>query len=289
MTTLGRGLDALIPKKQPAKKTPQQQTAPERAQKEIREIPLDNIRANRKQPRQDFDERGLQELADSIRIHGILQPLIVTKDGETYELIAGERRLRASRIAGLATVPVIVRDAKDQERFELALIENIQRVDLNPIDRARAITALMDAFGMKQEEVAARLGKPQSVISNTVRLLSLPADIQEALARGTINEGHAKILAGIKDTSVQHDVFEKVAMHRLTVLETDAMVKKAVPVRSYVRHQKEAGPFDDVVRRLQESLGTKVSIQKIGDGGKVVIDFYSTEELRGLVDRLTKE
>ncbi len=287
--SLGKGLGSLIPQK---KQLPSVQKKEDGAsltytgRDAIIAIPVATIEPNRHQPRRSFPDNALRELAESIKKHGILQPLIVTKQEHGYELVSGERRLRAAKLAGLATVPAIVRDAGALERLELALIENIQREDLNPIERALSYTKLMKEFGLTQEEAAVRLGKPRSAVANTVRLLALPDDMQKALGDGRITEAHAKILAGIENTKAQRESFEKIVLHGLTVRETEGMVKKLVTVHTYTRKQV-THRYTELEERLSTKFGTKVKIRPVGRGGQITIDFYSDEELQSIVRKIS--
>lgn len=253
----------------------------------VREVPITAIVPNPEQPRLHFDEEKLAELSESIREHGILQPLVVTEAGSHFELIAGERRFQAAKKAGLTTVPVVVRSVSDREKLELAIIENIQRHNLNPIEEAKAYQRLVHEFGMSQEEVAKKMGKSRPSIANTLRLLYLPVEIQRAVASGRISEGHAKALLAIENPEKQRAVFELIIKEELTVRETENRVR-SVAVKSHVRTQK---PKDqhvlEAVSRLSERLGTKVDIKPAGKGGRVIIEYYSEEELNGLLERFS--
>lgn len=253
----------------------------------VREVPIIAIVPNPEQPRLHFDEEKLAELSESIREHGILQPLVVTEAGSHFELIAGERRFQAAKKAGLTTVPVVVRSVSDREKLELAIIENIQRHNLNPIEEAKAYQRLVHEFGMSQEEVAKKMGKSRPSIANTLRLLYLPVEIQRAVASGRISEGHAKALLAIENPEKQRAVFELIIKEELTVRETENRVR-SVAVKSHVRTQK---PKDqhvlEAVSRLSERLGTKVDIKPAGKGGRVIIEYYSEEELNGLLERFS--
>ncbi len=298
---LGRGLASLIPPKKDIAVTPApaSQEAPVASTLPpvtlshpdtpvTREIPVGDIVPNPHQPRLHFDEERLVELADSIKVHGVLQPLVVTRlaDGK-YELIAGERRLQASKRAGLMTVPVVLRgETGEQEKLELAIIENIQRHDLNPIEEAKAYLRLTDEFGMHQDEVAKKMGKSRPVVSNTLRLLTLPVEIQRAIIEHKITEGHAKALLSIENPEKQRALFEMILAEELTVRETEDKARE-VSVRSHVRTGHDAAP--EIVAKeswLAEQLGTKVKIQAKGKGGKILIEFYSNEELNGILGRL---
>ncbi len=259
----------------------------ENKQRSVVEIPLGKIVPNPHQPRLQFDDAKLTELAESIKEHGILQPLVVTKSGnDTYEIIAGERRFQASKKAGLDTVPVLVRDATEQEKLELAIIENIQRHDLNPIEEAKAFLRLQEEFGLGQETVAKKMGKSRSVVSNTLRLLHLPIEIQRAISEGKISEGHAKALLSIENPEKQRAVFELILKEGLTVRETEIKVR-SVAVGSHIRSSVVLHP--EILSRtehLTEILGTKVKIAPSGKGGKIMIEYYSPEDLDGILRRL---
>ncbi len=254
-------------------------------QESVVNAPLHAIVPNPEQPRAQFDKEKLAELAQSIREHGILQPLVVTRKGEGYELIAGERRLQASKLAGLTEVPVIIRSADERTKLELAIIENTQRHNLNPIEEAKAYLRLMEEYGLHQEEVAKKMGKSRSLVANTVRLLHLPIEIQRALIEGKISEGHAKALLGIENPEKQRALFEMIIKSGLTVRETE-MEARAVSVRPHVRSEVQIPPeFSERLEKLREKLGTRVKLSPVGQGGKIVIEYYSTEELQGLFQR----
>lgn len=257
------------------------------------QIPIENIVPNPEQPRLRFDDVKLEELAESIREHGILQPLIVSplasetgQDGERYELIAGERRLQAAKRSGLTTVPVIIRNVTEQEKLELAIVENIQRHDLNPIEEAKAYLRLIDEFGLKQDEVAKKMSLSRSAVANTLRLLRLPVEIQRAVSEGKITEGHAKALLAIENPEKQRAVFNLIIKEELTVRETELRVS-SVSGKSHIRSAVPLHP--DLLAHLEhltQILNTKVKITPVGRGGKVVIEYYSSEELDGLLKRL---
>lgn len=297
--SLGRGLQSLIPKKgsgtgASGAVTPHAVPREEK-RKEIREVPPSSIKENPHQPRKTFEEQGLADLVESIRVHGILQPLVVTvnKQGE-YELIAGERRLRAARQLHLKSVPVIVRTAGELEKLELSLIENIQRKDLNPIERAVAYQKLIHDFSLTQEEAARRLGKSRSVVANTLRLLQLPGVIQKAIAEGKVTEGQAKVILELQDEDKQLTLFERIQKEGLTVRDVERVVKRTKRVGagfiSARRVQTRGLPlqYHDYEQQLSESLGTKVSIRKKGKGGMIEIEWYSEEDLGGIVRKLEK-
>lgn len=253
----------------------------------LQEIPIASIIPNPHQPRLHFDEVKLQELADSIKEHGILQPLIVTKQGDNqYELIAGERRFQAAKHIGLSTVPVVIRDVTEQQKLELAIIENIQRHNLNPIEEAKAYLRLVDEFNLPQEQVAEKMGKSRSTVANTLRLLHLPVEIQRAVAEGKVSEGHAKALLAIENPEKQRAVFDLIIKEELTVRETELKVR-SISVKPHIRSTAVLRP--EIVERtehLAQILGTKVKIAPSGKGGKVIIEYYAPEDLDGLLKRL---
>jgi ParB family transcriptional regulator, chromosome partitioning protein len=251
----------------------------------IRYISPAAIRENSQQPRTHFDEEALSDLKASILEHGILQPLVVIEAGkDKYELIAGERRLRASRALGLEKIPVIVRPhADDQEKLELALIENIQRQDLNAVEEARAYLALINEFGLRQEDIAGRVGKARSTITNSLRLLELEKDVLDALAEGRISRSHARTLLAEPIPSRRHELFAQMLGGKMTVREAEA--------KAGGKNRKLAAGKDPNVAALEaelrEKLGTKVVIDMQGGTGKIVVHFYSREDLKELIDRFT--
>jgi len=258
-------------------------------------IETHKIKPNPFQPRHDFNEDALADLADSIKQYGVLQPLVVTRkeiekeDGglvAEYELIAGERRLRASKIAGLTQIPVIIRSGEqdDQEKLEIAIIENLQREDLNPVDRARAFHRLVEEFGFKHIEVAKKVGKSREYVSNTLRLLSLPDDILQAIATRRITEGHARPIMMLADRpEEQKTLFREITLKRLTVRDAEGIARRI----AYDRVRKKDRSFDpDIIEmeeRLSEELGTRVYIDQKEVGGKITIDFFSEDDLRNLL------
>lgn len=252
----------------------------------LQEISTGSIVPNPHQPRLHFDEAKLQELADSIKEHGILQPLVVSKSGEQYEIIAGERRFQAAKRVGLTTVPVVIRDVTEQEKLELAIIENIQRHDLNPIEEAKAFLRLIDEFNLPQEAVAEKMGKSRSAVANTLRLLHLPIEIQRAVAEGKISEGHAKALLSIENPEKQRAIFDLIIKDELTVRETELQVR-SVSVKPHIRSAIALNPaLLERTEHLTQVLGTKVKIAPSGKGGRVIIEYYAPEDLDGLLKRL---
>ena len=283
----------------------QPQVSPKSGIKEDRifHIEPENIDPNPHQPRRDFDEEGLRELANSIREFGILQPLIVSKvekesdfgQSVRYELIAGERRLKAAQMLGLPTVPAIIKNTvPDIEKLEMAVIENIQRTDLNPIEAARAMSRLQDEFGLTQREVASKLGKSREAVSNAVRLLSLPSEIQNAIAEGKINESQGRILLSLEDPKLQISIFAEILRDNLSVRQVESKIRKIKNKLSGAEDTKGEASFADVEtkalqERLEEFLGTKVQVMRDGKSGKIIINFYSQEELNAVLQKFFKQ
>lgn len=300
MSGLGRGLQSLIPKKQifttdPAKEIYQSKPAfpaeALRADSGFKgsdvagmplEVSIELIKPNPRQPREHFAHAALEDLISSIQEHGIIQPLVVTKSAGGYELIAGERRLRAAKLAGLLTVPVIIRTASEQEKLELALIENLQRQDLTPIEEAKSYQKLVDEYSLTQEEVAKRVGKSRAVVANSMRLLSLPEEVQAAVADGRITTSNARTLAGLSSTEEQKKWFAKMMKNGMTAREAERSV--TIKRRTQISDPQRSADEEE----LREALGTKVKIEKKAGKGMIAIGFYSEEEYRALVKRLKK-
>jgi ParB family chromosome partitioning protein len=282
---LGRGLAALIP---PTDETVEK--AP--AGPALLTVPVEAISPNPRQPRSQIDPEQLTELADSIREHGVLQPIVVNRaEGERYTLIAGERRWRAAQLAGLSEVPVIIKETTPQHMLELALIENIQRADLNALEEAQAYHALMADFGLTQEELSKRVGKGRSTIANSVRILDLPDDVQAAVLRSQISAGHARALASLDSGVAQIAVMRTVMRNELNVRQTEAIVQKLVEGRKPRRKPARQLPPElaDLETRFQESLGTRVQIERGATGGRVVIHYYSDEELQAIYEAIVRD
>lgn len=277
---LGRGLDALIPGGEPE---PQGRVG-------IEPIAVDAISANPRQPRTYFDPDALGELAESIRRHGILQPLIVTPGDSpgSFTLVAGERRLMAARLAGMTHVPVIVRQADELSRLELALIENVQRADLAPLEKAEAFRRLSDDFSLSHEEIAARVGKSRAAVTNTLRLLQLPQAARQALVDGKISEGHARALLALPNPQAIGAALHTVLAQELNVRQTEALVRRMSGERPPAQPRPEAPPeVAAIQQRLQETLGTRVRLQRSRKGaGSIIIHYYSDEELNALIDKI---
>jgi ParB family chromosome partitioning protein len=271
---LGRGLGALIPAE------PKRATAPEEPDRPPLAVPIDSIRPNPLQPRQQFSEDALAELAASITEKGILQPLLVRPRDGSYELIAGERRFRAAQRAGLKEVPVTVRLVEDADLLEIALIENIQRENLNAIEEGRAYRRLLDEFGLTQEQVAQRVGKDRSTIANTLRLLQLPLQIQAEIESGKLSAGHARALLSIESDEEKLRVAGEILGRRLSVRDTERLTQKR-PVASRDVHLLAAE------ENLRQALGTQVRLRHRHNGsGRIEIEYYSLDELNGLLTRL---
>jgi len=291
--TLGRGLSSLIGKDsatQPINTPVQAPYFPRTNQgvsNQILQVSVNQIKANPHQPRKEFSEIPLNDLVLSIKEHGIIQPLIVTQTmGGNYELIAGERRLRAAKQAGLMQVPVIVRTAKELEKLELSLIENIQRQDLNPIEKAESYKKLINEFSITHEDASKRLGISRTQLSNMIRLLGLPQDIQQGLINGKISLSQAKTLLELKDNKHQEQVYKHAMQTGMTVEDTKREVKK-VKIKSHTRQIKKDPLIKEWENKMQEKLNTKVNIRRRGQmGGVIDIEYYSEEELREIIQRI---
>ena len=255
-------------------------------------VSIQKVEPNKDQPRRNFNEDALQELAESIKQHGIVQPLIVTNKGDYYEIIAGERRWRAARLAGLKEVPVVVKDYSEQEIMEIALIENIQREDLNPIEEALAYQRLIMEYSLKQDDVAERVSKSRVAVTNSLRLLKLDARVQELLIDEIISSGHARTLLAIQDGEEQYTLATKVLDEKLSVRETERLVKKltsSTPTRKEKEPLKNQVIYQDMEEKLKSIMGTKVNIQrKTNQKGKIEIEYYSEEELERIIEFLQK-
>jgi len=280
---LGKGLDALIPGGDFQSDLTQG----------AKQIAIRSISRNPSQPRNQFSEDSLSDLAGSIKEHGILQPLIVTRNQEnnSYILIAGERRLRAAEIAGLEFVPVIIRDASELERLEFALIENIQREDLSPVEAAIAYQKLNDEFSMSHEQISVSVGKSRTAITNAIRLLNLPDEVLSAIQNGQVSEGHARTLLGLPSKKAQLAVLEMIIKNSLNVRQTEDLVRKYSGSRPKEKSKKtEISPdVKDLENELRMILGTKVTLNHGDKGGTVTIHYYSQEELETLINRFRDE
>ena len=296
---LGKGLDALIPNKaggpskEPAKKTRSAVVKKDKPTEKDnlaaeRLVKISSVEPNLNQPRRHFDEDALLELSESIKQYGVLQPLLVSDKKDYFEIIAGERRWRAAKMAGLKEVPVVVKEFTDQEIVEISLIENIQREDLNPIEEAMAYKRLMEEFHLKQDEIADRVAKSRTAVTNSMRLLKLSSKVQEMVIADMISAGHARALLGISDEALQETTAMKVFDEKLSVRETEKLVKNLVSPAKKVKTERNTAE-DDIYESLEEKMkgimGTKVSIQrKKNNKGKIEIEYYSRDELERIID-----
>ena len=273
---LGRGLSALFP-----------DTVMSETDKGFFYCPIESISPNPHQPRQNFSDVELIELADSIKEKGVIQPILVSKTKDGFQLIAGERRWRAAQKAGLDKIPVWIRDVSPAETLELALIENIQRKDLNPIEESSAYQELIQKFHLTQEALSKRVGKNRSTIANFLRLLKLPAIIQQDLIDGQLTTGHARVLVAIESLSAQKEVRDLIIKKSLSVRQTEDLVKKILTLKKPKSPKTETDHYiESLSKDLQKSLGTKVVIRRKGKKGKIIIEFYSDEDLGRLIDQL---
>lgn len=281
---LGKGLDALIPRKD------KRDTQPDTG---VKTLPVEKLVPNKLQPRKVFDSASIKELAESIKEKGIIQPLLVRKKGDLYEIIAGERRWRASQVAGIKDIPVIVSEVDETETLEIALVENLQREDLNPIEEGEAYQQLIDNHGLTHEEISKRIGKNRSTISNQLRLLKLSVNAKEALMSGMISSGHARALVTLEDQAEIDRLLNTIIQKKLSVRQTENQVKSLKKLKSSDQESKDTSSENDVfiktlVEELKRALGTKVSIKGKGGVGKIEIQYYSADEFERLIELLTK-
>ncbi len=275
---LGRGLDALLPAIKPV-------SMPELP--EVQHLRIDAIVPNRYQPRQSFSPQELAELTASLKQNGLLQPILVRRKGDgIYEIISGERRWRAAKEAGMETIQAVIRNCGDEESVVLALIENIQRADLNPMEMAKTYHRMMNEFGLTQDTIAQRVDCERSSIANIVRLINLPSEIQQLIETNQISMGHAKVILGLHEQSEQLRVAKLVVANVLSVRETEKLVESASVAKKRGTKELRRTPWSDVEERLQKRLGTKVVIQKGKRGGKIVIHYFSPPELDGILETL---
>jgi len=264
MKRLGRGLSALIPSEEKSF---------------VQEINIEDIVINPEQPRESIDEESIRELAESIKKKGILQPILLRQKGDKYEIVAGERRYQSAKLVGINKIPAIIIEADDQEAYEISLIENIQREDLNPIEKAKAFRNYIERYKMTHEELAERLGISRSEITNLLRLLQLPIEIQEELKRGNLTYGHARALLSLEDKDIQKRLAKKIIKEKLSVRDTEELVRRTT-------HRVEIPEIKVLEERLQNYLETKVKIQpKAPDRGKITIEYKSLEELEKIVEK----
>ena len=292
---LGKGLDSLIPtnvmmESEVKHATVSTASSAEEGKDGTLMVKLSKVEPNREQPRKNFDEDSLQELAESLKQFGMLQPILVQNRGDYYEIIAGERRWRAAKIAGLKEVPVIVRELTDQEIVEISLIENIQREDLNPIEEAQAYKRLLTEFHLKQDEVAERVSKSRTAVTNSMRLLKLCDVVQKKVVDDMISTGHARALISIEDPEEQYLIAQKIFDEKLSVREVEKLVKDLhkPPKPPKEENKTLQAIYQEISERLKQSLSTKVSVSAKQNGaGKIEIEFYNHEDLERLLERIT--
>lgn len=271
---LGRGLDALIP----------------RATIGLREVPVGDIRPNPWQPRTHFDEEDLQELAQSIREHGVLQPVLVSQQPDgSFQLITGERRWRAVQLAGMPTVPAMVKEATPQASLEMALVENIQRRDLNPLEEAHAYRQLLDEHGLTQDKLAQRIGKSRVAVTNTLRLLHLPEEVRQALADGSITEGHARAILMCTGEAQRLRLLTRVLEQHLSVRDTEALAREMNASRPSAAESALDPDVERLENAFRQALGTRVRLLRGRHGGRLVIHFFSDEELQGIYEAIVRD
>lgn len=298
---LGRGLDAMIsetaknprtsPKKTNSQKTVKQELQEKKEEGTVFTVKMTQIEPNRKQPRKQFDEDALLELAESIKQFGVLQPLLVQKKDDYYEIIAGERRWRASKLAGIKEVPVIIKDFSEQEAVEISLIENIQRENLNPIEEAAAFKRLMEEFHLKQDTIAERVAKSRTAVTNSMRLLKLDERVQQMLIDEMLSTGHARALLAIENKEMQYGAAVKVFDEKLSVRETEKLVKEILNPKEKKEEEPEDSALELIYQQLEEKIkgiiGSKVAIhRKNKDKGRIEIEYYSQDELERIVELL---
>ena len=298
---LGRGLDLLIPEGNNTKQSKTEKESKPIIKEVVKEVvkevkvpaetflKLSDIEPNREQPRKNFDKEALEELADSIKQYGLIQPIVVQKKDDYYEIIAGERRWRAAKLAGLTEIPVIVKEFSEQELVEISLIENIQREDLNPVEEAMAYKRLIDEFHLKQDEIAERVGKSRTAVTNAMRLLKLSEKVQQMLIDEMITAGHARAILSIADKEKQESIAMKVFDEKLSVRETEALVKRMLEPPKTAKKSKFSSAEDAIYESLEEKMksimGTRVQIhRKKNDKGKIEIEYYSKDELERIID-----
>ncbi|MGB8451089.1 MAG: ParB/RepB/Spo0J family partition protein [Anaerocolumna sp.] len=285
---LGKGLDSMIPEKIDKTK-PESIKQDDNVSRETL-ININDIEPNKGQPRKNFDEDAIQELADSIKQYGIIQPLILQKKDKYYVIIAGERRWRAAKLTGLKKIPAIIKDYTPQEIMEIALVENLQREDLNPIEEAIAFQNLIKEFNLKQDEVAERVSKSRVAVTNSMRLLKLVSKVQQMLIDGMISSGHARTLLGIEEPELQYQIAMKVFDEKLSVRETEKLIKNVLNSKEETKKETAVTKEDlfiyrDLEEKMKNIIGTKVCIKKkANNNGKIEIDYYSTEELERIIE-----
>jgi len=276
---LGKGLEALIPK------------AEHKEKELVIEMDIESLTPNLFQPRKNFDKEKMEELKGSIKKHGIIQPIVIRKMANGYEIVVGERRLKAAKEIGLKKIPAIIKTFNNEKSLEIALVENIQREDLNPVEQANAFKRLIDEFNLTQQELAEATGKSRALVANTIRLLKLNPEIQKNISEGKISFGHAKLLLSIEDEEVQRAVCDRIIANDLSVRDTERLIKNIEKAQKKQFKVKNITieRFPDVEGKLRDVLGTKISILYDGKKGKISIDFYSKEDLRRIAGLLLKE
>lgn len=284
---LGKGIDALIQQVDEPQATAQKD--------DVTRIPLRQIEPNPHQPRNDFDQEALEELAESIKQQGVIQPIIVEKSTQGYTIVAGERRYRAARMAGLSEVPVIIRSFTDEEKLEIALIENVQREDLNPLDEARAYRHLMESNNLNQESLAQKIGKKRSTVANSVRLLKLPEDMQESIVQGELSSGHARAILSVVNPADQRILYQRILNESLSVREAERLAagfNKGIRSSEKDKKKKSEKPVSPEVQEIEQKfldvLGTKVNLKGGLQKGKIEISYYSKEDLERIYEIITK-
>lgn len=280
---LGRGISALISESAPVEE-PREAAAD--TENTVQYIDINDIKPNRNQPRKNFDAEGIRELAESIKEHGIIQPLIVRKSDTGYELVAGERRWRAARDADISKVPCIVREFTDEENALIAIIENMQREDLDPIEEAEGLETMMKEYGLTQEEVSRSVGKSRPYITNSLRLLKLPQDIKEKISEGLISAGHARALLAVKTKALQEQICQKIVRDGLSVRETEKLVKDGGKAKRKVAKSRKDPDIVAVEEKLKEIYGTRVAITTNGRKGAVEISYYGRDDLNRIIELL---
>ena len=283
-TSLNKGLQALLGEttKTPATKNPKAKT---KTAETANELSISAIKANQYQPRTSFDEKKLKELSESIKKHGVIQPVLVRQEGKSFELIAGERRLRASKIAGLKKIPAVVAKITNTQSLEIAILENVQREDLNPLEVSKGYQRLREEFGYTQDQVAKSVGKPRSSIANSLRLLTLPPKVQKELERGGLSEGHGKVLLGVEQNKIDH-LLEMVLSEGLSVRALEALLQEHKTQTPINKKQKSRDEIN-LESALSSKLGSKVSIEDTKGKGKMVIKYYSYDELDGIIEKIS--
>ena len=289
MTGLGKGLDVLFGGAPLEMQTLEEEnTQPEETadSKNLKTLRITEVEPNREQPRKNFNQESLEELSESIKTYGIIQPIVVSKENGYYAIIAGERRWRAAKLAGLEEIPAIIRDSDEQTNREISLIENIQREDLNPYEKALGIRSLMDRYGLTQEEVSKKIGKSRSSVSNTVRILYLAPDVLELVKQGKLTEGHCKALAGISDPKRQYEA-------AIRMIEKGESVRQAESKNRITKREKKLDPqykylYEDIEDRFQGFFGTKVKLDQLKRKGRIIIEYHNNEDLERML-KLIKE